>query len=126
MPAQVHELKITRSEARWASVSWKLPTAPSSSHVTQLVISVYRNGYLLRSVVISQRTQFNITGLDPSTEYRVGITTIDVSRRSTKVIYQRFKTKEAGTTCGFFSIVIYYHFHISLRFQVSYLIYALL
>ena len=119
MPAHVHELEVTRSEARWASVAWKLPTALPSSHVTQLVISVYRNGYLLRSVVISRRTQFNITGLDPNTEYRVGIRTIDVLRRSTKVIYERFKTKEEGMTCGVFSIVIYYHFHISLRFQVS-------
>ena len=119
MPAHVHELNITRSEARWASVSWKLPTALPSSHVTQLEISVYRNGYLLRSVFISRRTQFNITGLDPNTEYRVGIRTVDVSRLSTKVIYERFKTKEAGTTCGIFSILIYYHFHVSLRFKLA-------
>ena len=105
MPAPVHELKITRSEARWASVSWKLPTAPPFSHVTELEISVYRNSYLLRRKTISRGTQFIITGLYPNTEYRVGIRTRDVSRWSTKVIYERFKTKEAGATYGFFQLL---------------------
>ena len=96
MPAPVRELKITRSEARWASVSWKLPTTPPSSHVTQLEIMVYRNGDLLSRKTISRGTQFIITGLYPNTEYRVGIRTRDVSRWSTRVIYESFKTKEAG------------------------------
>ena len=112
MPAPVHELKITRSEARWASVSWKLPTAPSSSYVTHLEISVYQNSYLWRRMIISRRTQFNITGLKPNTEYRVGIRTRDVSRWSTKVVDERFKTKEAGTTNGFFQL-LYVIFFIS-------------
>ena len=54
-------------------------------------------------MIISRRTQFNITGLKPNTEYRVGIRTRDVSRWSTKVVDGRFKTKEAGTTNGFFN-----------------------
>ena len=106
MPAPVHELKITRSEARWASVSWKLPTSPPSSRVTQLSISVYRNGYFWRRMGISRSTQFNITGLKPNTVYRVGIRTRDVLRWSTKVVYKNFKTKEAGTTYGFFNCYI--------------------
>ena len=103
MPAPVQELKITRSGARWASLSWKLPTTPPSSHVTQLEIIVYRNGYFLRRMTISGGTQFTITGLYPNTEYAVGIRTRDVSWWSTKIIYERFKTKEAGTTYRFFN-----------------------
>ena len=57
-------------------------------------------------MTISRGTQFNITGLNPNTEYRVGVITRDVSRWSTKEVYERFKTKEAGMTNGLFQFYI--------------------
>ena len=95
-PAPVHDIRTTRSGAHWASVSWNLPTATTSSYVIQLEISVYVNGRYLWHRTISRGTQYNITGLNPNTVYTLKIRTGDVLKWDNELIHKTVKTKEAG------------------------------
>ena len=95
-PAPVQQTRITQSGTHWASVSWNLPTATTSSYVTQLQISVYVNDRYLWRRTISRRTQYNITGLNPNTVYTFKIKTRDVLQWNNELFHETFKTKEAG------------------------------
>ena len=96
IPAPVHDIRTTQLETYWARVSWNLPIATTSSHVTQLEISVYVNGRNLWRRTVSRRTQYNITGLNPNTAYTLQIRTRDGLKWSNEFIRKTFKTKEAG------------------------------
>ena len=97
-PAPVRDIRTT-SGAYWARASWNLPTATTSSYVTQLEISVrvYANDRNLWHRTISRGTQYNITGLIPNTWYTLYIRTRDVLEwDDNELIRKTFKTKEAG------------------------------
>jgi len=99
-------------------LSWTIPEAKMSSYITYFII--YLNGTQsdsTRIVKISRMkygNKFVLRGLKPYSEYTVGIQAQDGSLKNTTIVYQTFKTEEAGTfvkiLCFLNTLVRFSHF----------------
>lgn len=116
-PAPVYDMKIV-SSTNSALVSWKLRPGSLSSYVTQVRISIYKNGRWFPKRTIFRTTQFHITSLVQNTRYSVEIETLDGSLQTSRRVLKVFQTKEvAGKNwsilmydIGFFVFVFIYRF----------------
>ena len=100
-PAPVWNLRASPSNFS-VHLSWTIPEANVSSYITHFTI--YLNGTQSNSTRIVRISrwkygnEFVLRGLKPYVAYTVGIQAQDDSLENTTIVYQRFRTKEAGNT----------------------------
>ncbi len=76
-------------------LSWTMPEAKASSYITHFII--YLNGTEMHKISRAKYgNQYILRRLKPNTEYNVGIQAQDGSLKKTTIVYQSFKTEEAG------------------------------
>ena len=92
----MRNIKVKPS-ATSALVTWSIVTTKeNSSYITGYDIYLNRK-HLKRIARRDHGTQFNITGLKPYSDYKVGILALDGSSQKSKITYSEgFKTIEAG------------------------------
>ncbi|CAB4004016.1 receptor-type tyrosine- phosphatase epsilon-like, partial [Paramuricea clavata] len=90
-PAPVDRIQVT-SSTTWALVTSAISIAPeNSSFITHYYI--YRDGKYLKAIDRQNYgIKFNLTGLKPSTGYKVGIVTADSSSQTSNIKYEDFTT----------------------------------
>ena len=67
-----------KPSATSALVTWSIVAAKDSSYITNYDIYLHSN-FLKRIARKNHRTQFNVTGLKPYSDYKVGIVALDGS-----------------------------------------------
>ena len=90
-----------KPSATSALVTWSIVAAKENfSYITDYDIYLHAN-FVKRIARKDHGTKFNITGLKPYSDYKVGIVALDGSSQKTKITYsEAFKTIEAGKhTC---------------------------
>ena len=84
-------------------LSWTIPKAKTSSYTTHFII--YLNctqcddgTRIVKISRVKSGNEFVLRGLKPYTEYTAGIQAQDSSLKNAAIVYQNFKTEEAGST----------------------------
>ena len=83
------------------NLSWTIRGEKVFSYSTHFI--VYLNGTqsddirIVRISRVKYGNEFVLSGLKPVTKYTVGIQAQDSSSKNATIVYQNFKTKEAGT-----------------------------
>ena len=85
-----------KPSATSALVTWSIVTRNESSYITDYDIYLHPD-FLKRIARKDHGSQFNITGLKPYSDYKVGIVALDGSSQRSEIKYSKsFKTIEAG------------------------------
>ena len=98
---------IVKPSATSALVTWSIVTRnEDSSYITDY--DIYLNRKHLKTIARRDHgTQFNITGLKPYSDYKVGILALDGSSQKSKIRYSEgFKTIEAGKQLSVIRIML--------------------
>ena len=105
-PAPVKNIKVKLS-ATSALVTWSIVTTKeNSSYITDYDIYLHPN-LLKRIARKGHGTQFNITGLKPYSNYKVGIVALDGSSQKSAITNTSFRTIEAGKHNVCYNLILF-------------------